>query len=163
MNKKQIILIAAIIAFVIGLVIISMILNNANSSKSNSTISTESIKTINQEQFDELVLNADKPVLVDFYADWCGPCKILSPTIEELAQDKKYSDKYYFYKVNVDTAFNISERYSIQYIPTIIVFKDGTEITRSSGVVEKDYIVDMLKQGLELIKKESRYSLDSLF
>ena len=149
MNKKQIILIAAIIAFVVGLVIISMILNNANGSKSNSTISTESIKTINQEQFDELVLNADKPVLVDFYADWCGPCKILSPTIEELAQDKKYSDKYYFYKVNVDTAFNISERYSIQYIPTIIVFKDGEEITRNSGVVEKDYIVDMLKQGLE--------------
>ena len=149
MNKKQIILIAAIIAFVIGLVIISMILNNANGSKSNSTISTESIKTINQEQFDELVLNADKPVLVDFYADWCGPCKILSPTIEELAQDKKYSDKYYFYKVNVDTAFNISERYSIQYIPTIIVFKDGEEITRNSGVVEKDYIVDMLKQGLD--------------
>ena len=148
MNKKQIILIAAIIAFVVGLVIISMILNNANGSKSNSTISTESIKTINQEQFDELVLNADKPVLVDFYADWCGPCKILSPTIEELAQDKKYSDKYYFYKVNVDTAFNISERYSIQYIPTIIIFKDGEEITRNSGVVEKDYVVDMLKQGL---------------
>ena len=149
MNKKQIILIAAIIAFVVGLVIISMIINNANGSKSNSTISTESIKTINQEQFDELVLNADKPVLVDFYADWCGPCKILSPTIEELAQDKKYSDKYYFYKVNVDTAFNISERYSIQYIPTIIIFKDGEEITRNSGVVEKDYIVDMLKQGLD--------------
>lgn len=149
MNKKQVVLIAAIIAFVVGLVIISMILNNANGSKSNSTISTESIKTINQEQFDELVLNADKPVLVDFYADWCGPCKILSPTIEELAQDKKYSDKYYFYKVNVDTAFNISERYSIQYIPTIIVFKDGEEITRNSGVVEKDYIVDMLKQGLD--------------
>lgn len=149
MNKKQIILIAAIIAFVVGLVIISMILNNANGSKSNSTINTESIKTISEEQFDELVLNADKPVLVDFYADWCGPCKILSPTIEELAQDKKYSDKYYFYKVNVDTAFNISERYSIQYIPTIIVFKDGEEITRNSGVVEKDYIVDMLKQGLE--------------
>ena len=149
MNKKQIILIAAIIAFVVGLVIISMILNNANGSKSNSTISTESIKTISEDQFDELVLNADKPVLVDFYADWCGPCKVLSPTIEELAQDKKYSDKYYFYKVNVDTAFNISERYSIQYIPTIIIFKDGEEITRNSGVVEKDYIVDMLKQGLE--------------
>lgn len=149
MNKKQIVLIAAIIAFVVDLVIISMILNNANGSKSNSTISTESIKTISEEQFDELVLNADKPVLVDFYADWCGPCKILSPTIEELAQDKKYSDKYYFYKVNVDAAFNISERYSIQYIPTIIIFKDGEEITRNSGVVEKDYIVDMLKQGLE--------------
>lgn len=149
MNKKQVVLIAAIIAFVVGLVIISMILNNANGSKSNSTISTESIKTISEEQFEELVLNADKPVLVDFYADWCGPCKILSPTIEELAQDKKYSDKYYFYKVNVDYANNIAKEYNIMYIPTVIIFKDGTEMTRSSGVVEKDYIVDMLKQGLE--------------
>ena len=146
MNKKQVVLIAAIIAFIAGLVIISMILNNGTN---NNNTKTDSIKTIEEDQFEELVLNADKPVLVDFYADWCGPCKVLSPTIEELAQDKKYSDKYYFYKVNVDSAFNISERYSIQYIPTIIVFKDGTEITRNSGVVEKDYIVDMLKQGLE--------------
>lgn len=149
MNKKQVVLIAAIIAFIAALVIISMILNNANGSKSNSTISTESIKTINQEQFDELVLNADKPVLVDFYADWCGPCKILSPTIEELAQDKKYSDKYYFYKVNVDYANNVAIDYNIMYIPTVIIFNNGTEIARSSGTVEKDYIVDMLKQGLE--------------
>ena len=146
MNKKQVVLIAAIIAFIAGLVIISMILNNGTN---NNNTKTDSIKTIEENQFEELVLNADKPVLVDFYADWCGPCRVLSPTIEELAQDKKYSDKYYFYKVNVDTAFNISERYSIQYIPTIIVFKDGEEITRNSGVVEKDYIVDMLKQGLE--------------
>ena len=146
MNKKQVVLIAAIIAFIAGLVIISMILNNGT--KSNNA-KAETIKIIEENQFEELVLKADKPVLVDFYTDWCGPCKILSPTIEELAQDKKYSDKYYFYKVNVDSAFNISERYSIQYIPTIIVFKDGEEITRNSGVVEKDYIVDMLKQGLE--------------
>ena len=146
MNKKQVVLIAAIIAFIAGLVIISMILNNGTN---NNNTKTDSIKTIEENQFEELVLNADKPVLVDFYTDWCGPCRVLSPTIEELAQDKKYSDKYYFYKVNVDTAFNISERYSIQYIPTIIVFKDGEEITRNSGVVEKDYIVDMLKQGLE--------------
>ncbi|MBR2785283.1 MAG: thioredoxin [Clostridia bacterium] len=146
MNKKQVVLIAAIIAFIAGLIIISAILNNGNT---NNKEKSNTIKEITEDQFEELVLNADKPVLVDFYADWCGPCKVLSPTIEELAQDKKYSDKYYFYKVNVDSAFNISERYSIQYIPTIIVFKDGTEITRSSGVVEKDYIVDMLKQGLE--------------
>ena len=146
MNKKQIILIAAIIAFIVGLVIISMILNNGTN---NNNTKTDSIKTIEEDQFEEFVLNADKPVLVDFYTDWCGPCRVLSPTIEELSQDRNYKDKYYFYKVNVDAAFNISERYSIQYIPTIIVFKDGEEITRSSGVVEKDYIVDMLKQGLE--------------
>ena len=147
MNKKQVVLIAAIIAFIAGLVIISMILNNGtnNSNKAKA----ESIKTIEEDQFEELVLNADKPVLVDFYADWCGPCRVLSPTIEELAQDKNYKDKYYFYKVNVDYANNIAKEYNIMYIPTVIIFKDGTEITRSSGVVEKDYIVDMLKQGLE--------------
>ena len=146
MNKKQVVLIAAIIAFIAGLVIISMILNNGTN---NNNTKTDSIKTIEENQFEELVLNADKPVLVDFYADWCGPCRVLSPTIEELAQDNKYKDKYYFYKVNVDYANNIAKEYNIMYIPTVIIFKDGTEITRSSGVVEKDYIVDMLKQGLE--------------
>ena len=146
MNKKQVVLIAAIIAFIAGLVIISMILNNGTNS---NNAKAETIKIIEEDQFEELVLNADKPVLVDFYTDWCGPCRVLSPTIEELAQDKKYSDKYYFYKVNVDYANNIAKEYNIMYIPTVIIFKDGTEITRSSGVVEKDYIVDMLKQGLE--------------
>ena len=149
MNKKQIILIAAIIAFVVGLVIISMILNNANGSKSNNNAKAETIKIIEEHQFEEFVLKADKPVLVDFYTDWCGPCKVLSPTIEELSQDNNYKDKYYFYKVNVDYANNIAKEYNIMYIPTVIIFKDGTEMTRSSGVVEKDYIVDMLKQGLE--------------
>ena len=146
MNKKQVVLIAAIIAFIAGLVIISMILNNGTN---NNNTKADSITTIEENQFEEFVLNADKPVLVDFYADWCGPCKVLSPTIEELAQDKNYKDKYYFYKVNVDYANNIAKEYNIMYIPTVIIFKDGTEITRSSGVVEKDYIVDMLKQGLE--------------
>lgn len=146
MNKKQVVLIAAIIAFIAGLVIISMILNNGSNS---NNAKAETIKTIEENQFEELVLNADKPVLVDFYADWCGPCRVLSPTIEELSQDSNYKDKYYFYKVNVDYANNIAKEYNIMYIPTVIIFKDGTEISRSSGVVEKDYIVDMLKQGLE--------------
>lgn len=148
MNKKQVVLIAAIIAFIAGLVIISMILNNGKVTNDNNT-KTESIKTIDEDQFKELVLNADKPVLVDFYTDWCGPCRVLSPTIEELSKDNKYKDKYYFYKVNVDYANNIAKEYNIMYIPTVIIFKDGTEMTRSSGVVEKNYIVDMLKQGLE--------------
>ena len=146
MNKKQVILIAAIIAFIAGLVIISMILNNGTNS---NNAKAETIKIIEENQFEELVLKADKPVLVDFYTDWCGPCRVLSPTIEELSQDNNYKDKYYFYKVNVDYANNIAKEYNIMYIPTDIIFKDGTEITRSSGVVEKDYIVDMLKQGLE--------------
>ena len=137
MNKKQVVLIAAIIAFIAGLVIISMILNNGTNS---NNAKAETIKIIEENQFEEFVLKADKPVLEDFYTDWCGPCKVLSPTIEELSQDNNYKDKYYFYKVNVDYANNIA---------TVIIFKDGTEMTRSSGVVEKDYIVDMLKQGLE--------------
>ena len=92
MNKKQVVLIAAIIAFIAGLVIISMILNNGSNS---NNAKAETIKIIEENQFEELVLNADKPVLVDFYTDWCRPCRVLSPTIEELAQDKNYKDKYY--------------------------------------------------------------------
>ena len=107
------------------------------------------VTQLEEKDFKKVAIESKKKVFVDCYADWCGPCKVLSPTIEELAQDNNYKDKYYFYKVNVDYANNIAKEYNIMYIPTVIIFKDGTEITRSSGVVEKDYIVDMLKQGLE--------------
>ncbi len=84
------------------------------------------------EDFDRQVLNADKPVLVDFYADWCGPCRQLAPTIEQLA--RQYEGRAIVSKVNVDRHPELAGRYGIQSIPAVLFFKDGREVQRLVGV-----------------------------
>ncbi len=83
-------------------------------------------------QFERDVLKADKPALVDFYADWCGPCRKLAPTIEKLAQ--RYEGRAIVRKVNVDRLSPLADRYRVQSIPTVILFKDGKEVQRLTGV-----------------------------
>ena len=78
---------------------------------------------LNESNFEEEVLKAEKSVLVDFFATWCGPCQMLSPVIEELA--KKHSDKIKVGKLNVDDAQMLAAKYGVLSIPTLIVFKDG--------------------------------------
>ncbi|MCR4908687.1 MAG: thioredoxin [Lachnospiraceae bacterium] len=82
------------------------------------------VKNVSSSDFDELVLKAEKPVLVDFYADWCGPCKMMSPLIDELSEE--YKNSFDFYKLNTDEAGDIAQRYKIMSIPTLIIFKDGS-------------------------------------
>ncbi len=90
----------------------------------------EIIKTAD---FEEKVKNADKPVLVDFYADWCGPCKMLSPTVEKLAAE--FADRAYVYKVNTDADGALAAGFGIISIPTLIFFKNGAEVDRAIGFV----------------------------
>jgi thioredoxin 1 len=86
----------------------------------------------NAEEFKSVVLKADKPVLVDFYADWCGPCRMLAPTIEKLA--KQYDGRVIVCKVNVDHLSEVAGRYGIQGIPAVLVFDKGKEVQRLVGL-----------------------------
>ena len=84
-----------------------------------------------QADFDEKVLKSDKPVVVDFYAEWCGPCQMASPIIDALASE--YKDKVVIGKVNVDEEPELSQKYNVMSIPTMIIFKDGAEVERKTG------------------------------
>ena len=90
----------------------------------------------NDDNFDEEVLRADKPVLVDFYAEWCGPCKMMAPVIDELAEEVK--DTWLVGKVNVDESPNTAGKYGVQSIPTVIIFKKGEEVDRMVGFQSKE-------------------------
>lgn len=94
------------------------------------------------EQFEQQVLNADKPVLVDFYADWCGPCRQLAPTIEELARN--YDGRAIAAKVNVDRLPELAGRYGISGIPAVVFFEKGREVQRLIGGQPKSAYANVL-------------------
>ncbi len=91
-----------------------------------------------KNNFEELVLNADKPVLVDFWATWCMPCRMLAPTIEEIAEDAE--GRAYVGKVNVDEEGELAMKYGVRSIPTLIFFENGKEVNRMVGVQDKEDI-----------------------
>ncbi len=98
--------------------------------------------SIEEKDFKDKVLSSNKKVLVDFYADWCGPCKMLSPVIEKLSDE---IDNYDFYKINVDNAENISREYGVMSIPTLIVFESGKELKKSIGFKSASELKEFLK------------------
>jgi len=96
-------------------------------------------KIINNEEFQKLVIESKDEVLVDFYADWCGPCKMLGPIMDEISKEKKV------YKINVDDEGELAQSFGIMSIPCVIAFKDGKEINRIVGLTSKEEILKLLK------------------
>ncbi|HOF85633.1 MAG TPA: thioredoxin [Treponemataceae bacterium] len=92
------------------------------------------------------VINQDKPVLVDFWAPWCGPCKMLGPVLEEA--EKEIGDKAIIAKVNVDDEQDLAVKFGISSIPTMVLFKNGEAVERSVGFIAKEKIVELIKSHI---------------
>ena len=99
--------------------------------------------SVNDENFDQLVINSGKPAMVDFWAEWCGPCKMMLPIVEEISEE--YGDKVTIAKVDVDSCQNLAMRFGIRSIPTILFIKDGNVIDKQVGAGPKSTLVNKIE------------------
>ena len=107
---------------------------------------SERITTLSDATFDEHVKAAETPVLVDFWAEWCGPCKLISPVLEEIAEEQ--SGKVQIAKLNIDENLDVTRRYEVMSIPTLILFKDGEPKARIVGARGKAQLVQEISEHL---------------
>lgn len=104
------------------------------------------MEIINDNNFETEVLNSSKPVLVDFFATWCGPCRQMLPIVTELSEEM--ADKIKIVKMDVDEAPKTPENYDIQSIPTLILFKDGKVLDQKSGAMPKSQLIDWINSKI---------------
>ncbi len=142
--KNKIIIIILCIIFIVGLFAINGVLEKQEKNTKNENIKEDkmSVLEVTNNEFEEEILKSEKPVLVDFYADWCGPCKMLAPIVEQVATE---NNDVKVCRINVDEAQDLAVEYGIMSIPTLVVIKNGKEANRAVGVLGKDEILEMLK------------------
>ena len=102
------------------------------------------VTNVTTKNFEDEVLKSDKTVLIDFWASWCGPCRMVSPLVDELAEEHP---EYKFCKVNVDEEEPLAIKFGIMSIPTLIVFKNGTEAAKQIGALPKEAILQLLQKA----------------
>jgi len=141
--KNKILIVIATLFFVVGMIILSIYLNSRDKVEiSNEEESGMEIMKVTSSNFEEEVLNSDKTVLIDFYADWCGPCKMFSPIVEAVAAE---NEDIKVVKIDVDNAQDIAIKYQVMSIPTTVVIKDGKEVNRAVGMMSKSDLIEMVK------------------
>ncbi len=162
--KEKIKVLVLLLLFITILIFINRLLDNQNASLSLNTAGAstnfnvinnevlenkeeeknmeETVLEVNDETFESEVLKETKTVLIDFYAEWCGPCQVLSPIVEEVAKENQ---DIKVVKIDIDKAEGIAIEYGIMSIPTLVVMKDGKEINRSVGLISKEKVIELIK------------------
>lgn len=107
---------------------------------------SDNVTSVSSDNFDAEVLQADKPVLVDFWAEWCGPCRMIAPVLEQVADEKQGELKVV--KLNVDENQDIAQRFSVRGIPTLILFKNGDAAATQTGAVGKAQLAAFVEQHI---------------
>lgn len=142
--KNKVVIIIVTIAFIAGLFAINGILKKQEKPAQNENFKEEkmSILDVTSENFEKEVLKSEKTVLIDFYADWCGPCKMLSPIVDEIATE---NEDIKVCRINIDNEESLAVQYGIMSIPTLLIFKSGEVTNQTIGVVSKSEILELLK------------------
>lgn len=132
-----------IIVFIISLIFIKKIVNKESTDKDilNSSTKAKAAIEVNESNFEAEVINSDKKILVDFYATWCNPCKVMTPILEEIAYE---NENIKLVKIDVDQNQDLAYTYRITAMPTIVIIENGKEINRHVGATDKKNVLELL-------------------